>query len=177
MKFRSHLALLIAWASLAALPGAAQAEPGSTTTSNGTAAATVADPMTVSRIADLRFGRFAAPTTASTMRVAPDGTVTPSAGVASSNSMVQPPDGRGPASFRVEMDDNRAFIAFIPRRVTISNGTSTMDVRNLGGRIVRVTNAGTQSVHRVDIGGTLNIDANQEAGRYSGDLTLTVLYL
>lgn len=165
-------------ATLIALPATLAAEPGDQTTSVGAAAATVAEPMNVTRIHDLRFGRFAAPLTTSTIRIAPNGTFTPSAGVAASaNSLLQPPEGRGPAQFRVDMDGNRAFIAFIPRRMTISNGAASMDIDNMGGRIVRVSVGGPQSIHTVDIGGTLHIDANQQTGQYSGDLELTVLYL
>ena len=155
----------------------AHAEPGDTQTTQGSATATLADPLSLQKIADLRFGRFAAPKTASTIRIASDGTITPTGDVVSSMGMAQPPDGRGPAQFRVDMDGNRGFIAFFPRRITISNGTSSMLVNDIGGRIVRIRGGGRDSVYSLDMGGTLNIEANQAAGQYAGDFDITVLYL
>lgn len=161
-----------AWA-----PLVAQAEPGDTMQNSGTAAAVVVDALTIQRLANLRFGRFAAPTTASTLRIGSNGTVTPSADIASSIGMAQPSDGRGPAQFRIELAGNRGFTAYIPGSLSITNGTSNMVVNSVEGRLVRIVNRGRQSVFRLDMGGTLQVNANQAPGQYSGNFTVTVVYL
>ena len=46
----------------------ALAEPGTSAQETGAAAANVAEPITIQRLADLRFGRFASPSTASTIQ-------------------------------------------------------------------------------------------------------------
>lgn len=144
---------------------------------SGTASATVVDSLQITRIANLRFGRFASPTTTSTLRVSMTGAVTPSADIASSINMPQPPDGRGPAQFRIELDGNRGFTAYVPGTLTLTNGSASMLMNNWEGRLVRIVNAGRNSVYRLDYGGTLRINPNQAPGQYSAVLTVTVVYL
>lgn len=145
--------------------------------SEGSAAAAVVLPSRVTHIADLRFGAFASPETNSTLRVSPNGTITPTGAVTTTMNVPQPAEGRGPARFNIEQDNSRTFIAYIPRRIDITNGTATMPVTDINGRLVRTVNAGRRSEFRLDMGGTLNIEADQDEGRYTGDFIITVLYL
>lgn len=161
----------------AAYPSCAHAEPGQSMQSAGSAAAEVVEQVQIQRLANLRFGRFATPSTPSTLRVAMTGAVTPSADLASSLSMAQPPEGRGPAQFRIEMDGNRGFTAYIPASLTISSGSANMLVNAVEGRLVRIVSAGRQSIYRLDMGGTLRVGANQAPGQYSGTFLVTVVYL
>lgn len=174
MKLYPALAAAIAM-SLASfsLPANAQDED---TEAEGTAGAAVVAPSRVTRIADLRFGAFASPATASTLRVGVDGSVVPTGAVASAMYVAQPPEGRGPAQFRIEQDGSFFFIAYYPRSVTISSGADSMLVDNTTARLVRTSTAGRNSEWRLDMGGTLNIGANQSPGSYSGDFVITVLY-
>jgi len=157
-------------------PSAAYADPGDTMQGSGTASATVVDSLQITRITNLRFGRFASPTTTSSLRVSMTGAITPSADIASSINMPQPPDGRGPAQFRIELDGNRGFTAYVPPTITITNGAASMLINNWEGRLVRIVNAGRNSVYRLDYGGTLRINPNQAPGQYRGNFTVTVVY-
>lgn len=171
---RNAVSLLFPAALVVAVP--AFAEPGDTVQETGTAAATVADPITLQHIADLRFGRFASPTTASTIVVNVDGSFSASGDVASSTGIDQPASGRGPAQFRVEQAGNRGGVVYIPGNIGISNGAASMTVTNVTGRIVRTSGRGRFSVYRLDMGGTLQIGANQAPGSYIGDFDVTVVY-
>lgn len=158
------------------LPAAVSAAPGDSIETNGTAAAEVVDPATIRHISDLRFGRFAAPGNASTIRVNPDGSFNATGDVTSSTGMAQPPEGRGPAQFVVEQAGNRGGTVFIPNNVTITNGTTNMTVNAITGRLVVISGVGRDRVYRLDLGGTLRINGNQAPGSYRGEFDVTVIY-
>lgn len=154
----------------------AAAAPGDSFEGAGTATATVVDRATIRRLTDLRFGRFAAPGTASTIRINVDGTFNATGAVASSTGMAQPASGRGPAQFVVEQAGNRGGTVFIPSVINISNGTATMRVDAITGRLVVTGGVGRNRVYRLDMGGTLRINGNQAPGSYRGEFDVTVIY-
>ena len=156
----------------------ALAEPGDSHTMTGLAQVELVEPGRLMRLANLRFGAFGQPATAATLTIAPDGTATGTGDVAASmNAMPQPPDGRGPAIFRLDGTNNRAFVALIPNRITISNGSATMQVTNITTNMRNGSNrfdaTGRFDLH---IGGRLNIAANQAGGDYAGDFRITVIF-
>lgn len=175
MRFSSFLVGATALA--AALSAAsASAEPGDSVAGSGTAAAEVADPVTIRRISDLRFGRFASPGNASTIRVNLDGTFNATGDVVSSTAMAQPASGRGPAQFTVDQAGNFGGTVFIPSTIIITNGTANMTVNAITGRLVVISGAGRNRVYRLDLGGTLRVNGNQAPGAYRGEFDVTVIY-
>ncbi|KPF63645.1 hypothetical protein IP79_07055 [Porphyrobacter sp. AAP60] len=152
------------------------AEPGDSFQGSGTAAAEVADPITIRRISDLRFGRFASPGNASTIRVNVDGTFNATGEVVSSTNMAQPAGGRGPAQFTVDQAGNFGGTVFIPSTVIITNGTANMTVNAIAGRLVVISGVGRNRVYRLDMGGTLRINGNQAPGAYRGEFDVTIIY-
>lgn len=160
----------------ACMTAPALADPGSTTDQSGAASATVADPVTIQRISDMRFGRFASPGTASSIRVNLDGTINAFGDVASSTGMAQPADGRGPAQFTVEQAGNRGGTVFIPSTITITSGAANMVVNSMTGRLTVIAGVGRNRIYRLDMGGTLRVNANQAPGQYRGDFDVTVIY-
>lgn len=160
----------------AALAAPASAEPGESFQGGGTAAAAVVDPATIRRVADLRFGRFATPGTASAIRINVDGSLSAAGDVASSTGMAQPASGRGPAQFVVEQAGNRGGTVFIPGSINISNGNANMTVNAITGRLVVISGNGRNRVYRLDLGGTLRINGNQAPGAYRGEFDVTVIY-
>lgn len=173
-----HSHHIIAAASLTAalLAAPAAAAPGDSVEGGGAAAAEVADPATIRRIADLRFGRFAAPGNASTIRINVDGSFNAAGDVASSTGMAQPASGRGPAQFVVEQAGNRGGTVFIPANIVLTNGTANMTVNAITGRLTVTSGVGRNRVYRLDLGGTLQINGNQAPGAYSGEFDVTVIY-
>jgi hypothetical protein len=152
------------------------AAPGDSFEGVGTAAAEVTDPTTIRRVADLRFGRFASPGTASTIRINVDSSFNATGAVVSSTGMAQPAGGRGPAQFVVQQAGNRGGTVFIPASVILTNGSANMTVNAITGRLVVIAGIGRNRIYRLDMGGTLQINGNQAPGAYRGEFDVTVIY-
>ena len=158
---------------LALFPAAAQAEPGATSAqTNGSATAQIVGMFEIAPIADLRFGSIMQPATAGKVTVASDGTVTTSLTFSATSGP------RGPAVFVVRGEPNRRFLALLPGPITISNGTSTMTVDQFRSNTVPpgVATLSSTGIYILNVGGRLNVNANQEAGSYTGTFDVTVLY-
>lgn len=164
-------AIASAWALLAAAP--ALAAPGETAQVQGQAAAEVVLPLRVQPLQNLRFGAFMRPTAAGRI------TITPLSVVTSTIDISTFPGNRGAARFRVDGQGSRFFIISLPTQATISNGTATMRVDQFTagtptGVVGRFDSTG---FFDLQIGGRLNVNANQAPGNYSGTFTFTILYL
>lgn len=158
-------------------PGVAEAAPGNSTTSTGTATATAIDPGRMVAREFLRFGMIAKPTTAGTLTVSHSGTVTATGSMVTGSAIPQAPGGRGPAEFDIYATGYRAFVTIVGNSVTISNGTSTMLVNNITGNFGQPrTVLDPTGYFRLKIGGRLNVGANQPAGDYVGTFTVSVIY-
>ena len=157
------------------------AEPGDTDTSAGSAEARIVDPIDIQRVADLRFGRIIRPTTAGTLRVDPDTTVTTTGGVTGNESTPQETNGRGPAAFALFGEPNRRFNASTTGNttlaITVTNGTATMSVKqfrdNTGSGFSQLNSSGYYALF---VGARLDVGANQQAGTYKGTFDVTVRY-
>lgn len=177
MRFQISLtfASLIA---AAAMPGAALAAPGDSSSATGVVGAEVLEPSRLMKLRDLRFGRFAQPTAVSTLTVRSDGSTVGTGEIATTMNMTQPATGRGQAVFRVDGSANRAIVVLIPNTITISNGTQTMKIDSITDN--RPNNGkprlDADGVYYINMGGTLNVDARQMPGRYTGDFTVTVIF-
>ncbi|MBI1402876.1 MAG: DUF4402 domain-containing protein [Porphyrobacter sp.] len=161
-------------AAVQAVPAAAA--PGDSFQGSGTATAEVTDPATIRRVSDLRFGRFASPGAASTIRINVDGSFNATGEVASSTGMAQPASGRGPAQFIVEQAGNRGGTVYIPGTIIITNGGANMTVNSITARLVVTSGVGRNRIYRLDLGGTLRVNANQAPGAYRGVFDVTVIY-
>ena len=173
----SFPAFLAAGLAILAIATPAAAEPGDTAMQSGTTAAEVIEPGALVKLDDLRFAAFASPSARATMTITAYGVVSATGEVATTMNAFSSPGGRGPARFRVQGTDNRAFIPFIPRRVTISNGTSTMEVDRMTDNVLGLGLLDRDGRYTYQIGGRLTVEANQEPGNYSGEFQLTVLFL
>ncbi len=168
--------LLAAGLAISMVAAPAAAEPGDTATQSGTSSAEIIEPGAVTRLDDLRFAAFASPATAATMTITPDGAVSATGEVATTMNAFSGPADRGPARFRIQGTDNRAFVPFFPRSVTITNGTSTMVVDRMSDNIRGRAILDEDGRYIYQIGGTLNVNANQEPGNYRGEFTVSVLF-
>jgi hypothetical protein len=163
---------------LSTLSAPAQAQSSDSSTISGVAGAEVIEPSRLMRLRDLRFGAFAQPTAASSLTIAPNGTATAVGQIASTMTIQQPVSGRGQAIFRIDGTPNRAVVVQIPNRITISNGSATMQVNAITSNLPangrpRMDPSG---VFYLNIGGTLNVAANQAPGHYTGNFTVTVIF-
>ena len=145
---------------------------------SGTAQATVVEPTGITATEDLRFGSIMQPTSAGTVTVGVDSSITATGGAVVGITTPQNSGGRGAGQFSVEGDPNRLFIVFGLNTLTISSGSSSMIVDQLRANLFfgfgRFNGDGD---YLLSVGGRLRLEANQPTGDYSGTYDLTVLYL
>ena len=154
-----------------------RAEPGNSDSLAAPARVEVIDPGRMMLTRDLRFGAFMRPTAAGTITVAPNGTVTGSATIAPGMAIPQAPEGRGPALVLLDGTAYRSFTAILPNRINISNGTATMQVRNITTNVAPGNTSFDANGHfDLWMGGRLNVAANQAVGEYTGNFTITVIF-
>lgn len=164
----------------ACLAVAGHAAPGDTTTINGTAKALVVQPPQVEAIDDLRFGTIMSPTANATVTVSHTGAVS------STLDLTGFPSVRAPARFLVIGERNSRFLTVTSPNFLITNANgASMRVDNM--TINRPTNNGNgpsqnprtdqNGVFNLYVGGTLNVRANQEAGFYSGEFDVIIVFL
>lgn len=162
---------------LALVPSIARAEPGESDSVSGASSAEIVEMGAVHRLDDLRFGAFPSPASAERMTIDPDGTVSATGALNTTMNSFSSPDGRGPARFRIQGTNNRMFIPFIPNRLTITNGSSTMLIDRLDDNVFPIGRFDADGRFIYQVGGRLNVSANQAPGHYRGEFTLTVLFL
>ena len=163
---------------LVAIPAVVSAAPGDSATYTGSVEISVVQPVNIQRVADLRFGRIIQPSSDGTLTIGWNGSVSSSGSLDTDMTTPQVINGRGPAAFVLFGDPNRRFHVFIPKKITISNGTSTMVVdkieKNAGPPGWSYLNA--TGFYPLFVGGTLNVTASQQVGSYSGTFDITVKY-
>lgn len=151
----------------------AQAAPGDTSAqTDGSATAQIVGMFQIVPIADLRFGSIMQPATAGKVTVGSDGSVTTTLTFSATSGP------RGPAVFVVRGEPNRRFLTLLPGPTTISNGTSTMVVDQFRSNTIPpgVANLSSTGLYILNVGGRLNVNANQAPGSYTGTFDVTVLY-
>lgn len=156
---------------------AAQAAPSASSSSmTGTARASVVQPVSMVNTDALRFGQIAQPATSGTVTLSPAGTVTASGGAAGNQSIAQTGGGPAPGVFLITTYPNASFTVYGPASFTLSNSSRTMNVTLLTGSLQQVSSTPTSMTYRLNVGGTLNMAANQAVGTYNGTYSLITVY-
>ena len=123
-------------------------------------------------LSGMRFGEISASSAPGTIVLEPGGSRTSTQG-ATLNSAVR----GGPASFEIIGDPSSTYIVSLPAsvRLTSSNGQSMQVIRfnSLPSATGQLDGGGRQTLF---VGGTLNVNANQLYGSYSGVMSVTVEY-
>lgn len=140
----------------------------------GSSTAKVVGPLSITPVNAMRFGQLVRPTALGTVIITPAGVVTTTGGMIGNTSVGA---GRGPASFAIHGDANRAFVVNLPNRITVRNGTANMRINALTSN----TTAGVASLSAaggftLNVGGTIRVAANQRLGAYSATYNVTVTY-
>lgn len=173
-------ALAVAFAGAAVIAQAA-------TSGSTSATASVITPLTIGKVADLNFGRFAPGGAAGTVTVSTSGSRTASGAILS--TIGSTPTA---AKFDVGGDNNATFtINYSATTITLSDATpapntKTMTLNLASEAAATATNktsgtatSGTLSAsgaQSIFVGGTLDVGATQAAGTYTGSFTVTVQY-
>ena len=164
----------------ACLAIAGQAAPGDTSSSEGTATALVVQPPQITAVDALRFGVIMSPAASGTVTVVPDGTFS------TTLDLTGTPSTRAPARFLVFGERNRRFVTAVsPSMVVLNENNTPMVVSNMTYNRPSGNGQGQGQHNRTNqnglfnlyVGGTLNVQAGQEAGLYSGEFDVTVVYL
>jgi hypothetical protein len=154
-----------------AFAGTVQAQ---TATATSNAAAVIIAPLSITNTGGLHFGTIMRSATAGTVSIATDGTRSSAGGV--TLSALAPVHSA--ATFDVEGEDGRTVTITLPGTITIVNlAADDMDVDNFVSDpddANPVTLTGVATVLRV--GATLNVDANQPSGTYTGTFDVSVNY-
>lgn len=163
---------------VAALAAAGLAIPGISLAASATASSssTVVTPITITKSADLAFGKFAAGT-GGTVTVSTSGARTVSGAVTGMSSTTTA------AKFDVAGETGATYTITLSGTTVLTSGTDTMafvaisDLTGANATSGGVTNgtltAGAQSIY---VGGTLTVASGQAPGTYTGNVIASVDY-
>jgi hypothetical protein len=163
---------------VAALAAAGLALPGVSLAANATASSssTVVTPITITKSADLAFGKFAAGT-GGTVTVSTSGARTVSGTVVGMSSTTTA------AKFDVAGETGATYTITLGGTTVLTSGSDTMafasvsdltGANTVAGNVTSgVLTAGTQSVY---VGGVLTVGSAQAPGTYTGSVVATVEY-
>ncbi len=138
--------------------------------------ATIITPIAIAQMADLNFGNIVAGTGAGTV------TVSPTTGDRSSKGDVILPTATpgtfNAAEFTVTGLANATYAITLPESINISEtgGTTTMTVDNFTSNPSGTGTLAANGKQTLSVGARLNVDADQAAGEYAGEFTVTVAY-
>lgn len=157
--------------------GDAFAQSANSSTSPGAAQAAVVAPLQITAGTNLRFGQFANATTAGTITIDPFGTVSTTGGMIGANTFAQTAAGRGNATFRMTGNPNATVGITVSTNVQVVSGINRMSITGFTGNVANsaiVLDA--TGAYTLAVGATINVNANQAPGSYSGTYILTVTY-
>jgi len=142
-----------------------------------TATATIVKAISIDKVTDLRFGKIIAdPTAAGQVAIQTDGTRT----IAAGNVVLfnQGSDHQA-ASFKTMGTPGATYYLVFPAAgsvlLTRIDGTETMTIEGFVHSATGTLDA-TTGVETFNVGGTLNVGANQAQGQYTGTFTVTAAY-
>jgi len=163
-------------AALMMAPAMANAAPGNSSSEAGAAQAAIVEPIRIVAVNGLRFGQIARPSTIGTIVMSPLGVITATGGLLPSKAIVQT-GTRGPGSFTITGDPNRAFRLILPiGSLILRSGTQIVRITAMSSNITGTPSLSATGSFALTVGATLLLGANQPIGTYSGTYTATVVY-
>jgi hypothetical protein len=153
------------------------APSGKTAQGTGASQATVVAPAAMTNTGEMRFGQFVQPSGAGTLTLTPAGAMSGTGAVSGNQLIAQTGGGPQPGTFAITSNLNQAFTVYGPISTTITNGGASMTISNLTGTLTQTGANATNSFYTLNVGGRLNVNANQAVGTYTGSYTLTTIYL
>lgn len=134
-----------------------------------TASATIATPIAISQTSAMSFGTVTASAAAGTAVLSTAGGLTATGGAGSLGGTISA------AAFNVTGSSGATFSISLPATATLSSGASSMSVSGFN-HDAGVTPTLASGTANFSVGATLNINANQVAGAYSGTYAVTTNY-
>lgn len=137
------------------------------------ATATVMTPISISKTADLRFGKFSA-LTGGTVVISTAGARSATGAVVLSST-----DAGGAAAFTVSGDASATYAITLPSSATITHTTDATKTMSVGSFGSNPSGTGTLSAggsQALAVGGTLTVGSAQTVGSYTGTFNVSVEY-
>jgi hypothetical protein len=156
---------------VAVLTSSVNAQTASST-ANAEASARIIAPLEILKVADLKFGNIAAGPSAGTVVIATDDARTKSGGV----TLIAAGNVSNAASFDIVGYPDGTFTIDIPESIIISADDEEMTVDNFVSNLGASSTLNTDGEANLKVGATLNVEANQAPGLYTGSFDVTVAY-
>lgn len=155
-----------------ALPGVAHAQ--SSANASATGSTTIVQPITITKTADLSFGRLVKPVsgTAGAMVMSNIDDLDLEVGVAGLDNVSR-------AKFTIAGEGGQAVSISMPANFTMSKGSDTISVElapDVSGSITLSGALGSTGSASLNVGGLIYLDSTTPTGLYSGSFTVTVAY-
>jgi len=142
-------------------------------TATATASATIVNPLEIYKNSDLAFGNIASGPSYGTVTIGTDGSRYGMGGV----TLIQVGNYNSAAQFSITGYPNATFAIMLPYSVGITNGGSWMYVDNFVSDLGNYSNTlDWYGNATMNVGATLNVEAGQEPGYYTGSFDVTVAY-
>lgn len=133
--------------------------------------AEIVAPITIESTQELQFGKIAVATSSGTVRVSETGVITysdPAMKLPSTDILVNP------AKFDISAPEGTLFTVAIPNSSLTGPGTA-MPI-SFTHNLDAAGNVGSTSITKLNVGGLLQVNGDQEPGKYEGTVTVTVSY-
>ncbi len=141
-------------------------------TASAEASARIVSPLQITKTADLKFGNIAAGPSAGTVEMGTNDVRTAAGGV----TLIAAGNVSNAAAFDIIGYPDATFTISIPGSILISSGANDMMVDNFVSSLGATSALDAQGEAALKVGATLNVDANQAVGLYTGSFDVTVAY-
>ena len=141
-------------------------------TASADASARIVSPLQITKTADLAFGNIAAGPSAGTVDMDINDVRTSTGGV----TLIAAGNVSNAAAFDIIGYPDATFTISMPSSILISFGANDMAVDNFVSSLGATSALDAQGEAALKVGATLNVDANQPVGLYTGAFDVTVAY-
>ncbi len=158
------------------LAGSASAFAQASDSTSATGSVTIIRPITITKSADLAFGRIVKPTSGTgAVAIANSGdSVTAGSGAVALSGITT-----SRAKFTVDGEGGQAVTVTVPANFSMTNGANSISVTldpDVSGSATLSNALGSAGSKAVNIGGTFSLPDTQASGAYSGTFNVTVAY-
>jgi hypothetical protein len=141
-------------------------------TASAEASARIVAPLQITKTADLKFGNIAAGPSAGTVDMAVNDVRSAAGGV----TLIAAGNVSNAAAFDIIGYADASFTISLPASILIASGANDMLVDNFISSLGATSVLDAQGAAALKVGATLNVDANQPVGLYTGSFDVTVAY-
>jgi hypothetical protein len=137
-----------------------------------TASAQIIQPLVITKVADLAFGNIAAGTTSGTVVIDTDGNRMGDGGI----TLITAGSVSNAANFSITGYPDATFTIELPTSILIASSDNQMTVDNFVSSLGETSSLDAMGESMLNVGATLNVEANQAPGLYEGTFDVTVAY-